>query len=72
MSVSNLSNAPSTTNRTTTDPNLKIAWRYGLNKKPESKDENESSNSYEHYNNQFDLTQNWCRDQIHKIYHFFH
>ncbi|KHC84646.1 elongator complex protein 4 [Candida albicans P78042] len=57
VSVSNLSNAPSTTNRTTTDPNLKIAWRYGLNKKPESKDENESCNSYEHYNNQFDLTQ---------------
>ena len=28
-----------------------------MNKKPESKDENESSNSYEHYNNQFDLTQ---------------
>lgn len=55
VSVSNLSNAPSASTRSA-DPNLKIAWRYGLNKKPESKDEVENT-TYEHYNNQFDLTQ---------------
>lgn len=55
VSVSNLSNVPSASTRSA-DPNLKIAWRYGLNKKPESKDEVENT-TYEHYNNQFDLTQ---------------
>lgn len=55
VNVSNLSNAPSLATRSA-DPNLKIAWRYGLNKKPESKDEVENT-TYEHYNNQFDLTQ---------------
>ncbi|RCK63534.1 Elongator complex protein 4 [Candida viswanathii] len=55
VNVSNLSNVPSSSTRAA-DPNLKIAWRYGLNKKPESKEEVEKT-TYEHYNNQFDLTQ---------------
>lgn len=35
---------------------MKIAWRYGLNKKAEGNDEN-PINNYEGYNNQFDITQ---------------
>ncbi|KAG7660693.1 ELP4 [[Candida] subhashii] len=57
VSVSNLSNAP-TTGRI--DPSLKIAWRYGLNKKPDSSESVEgtggSSTAYENYNHQFDIT----------------
>ncbi|EMG49469.1 ELP4 Elongator complex protein 4 [Candida maltosa Xu316] len=58
VSVSNLSNTPSSASGAT-DPNLKIAWRYGLNKKPGSKEtEDEMENTtYEHYNHQFDITQ---------------
>ncbi|CAI5756990.1 unnamed protein product [Candida verbasci] len=35
---------------------LKIAWRYGLNQK-KSEEQNQENSTYEHYNNQFDLTQ---------------
>ncbi|ODV67146.1 PAXNEB-domain-containing protein [Hyphopichia burtonii NRRL Y-1933] len=51
VSVSNLSSAPSS-NRAEKD--MKIAWRYGLNNK---KQEQENNTVYEHYNNQFDITQ---------------
>lgn len=52
VSVSNLTNSGASAAR---NEDLKIAWRYGLNKKNQAQ-ENESG-SYEHYNNQFDITQ---------------
>lgn len=53
VSVSNLSNSGSNTRN---EKDLKIAWRYGLNKKVEGKDSVNDEN-YEYYNNQFDITQ---------------
>lgn len=52
VSVSNMANSGASAAR---NEDLKIAWRYGLNKKNLAQ-ENESV-TYEHYNNQFDITQ---------------
>ncbi|KAK7678200.1 hypothetical protein QCA50_018766 [Cerrena zonata] len=52
VSVSNLSSAP---NSNRAEKDMKIAWRYGLNNKKQQEQENNTV--YEHYNNQFDITQ---------------
>lgn len=52
VSVSNLATNGGARN----EKDMKIAWRYGLNKKPETQDTNNQT-SYEFYNNQFDITQ---------------
>ncbi|KAI5962241.1 ELP4 [Candida pseudojiufengensis] len=54
VSVSNIANSSSDGGR---DSKMKIAWRYGLNKKDEDKNEINNGNNYENYNHQFDLTQ---------------
>ncbi|RLV92979.1 Elongator complex protein 4 [Spathaspora sp. JA1] len=54
VSVSNLVQTPNVRGAPGTTQDLKIAWRYGLNKKP---DEEVVTTNYEHYNHQFDLTQ---------------
>lgn len=53
VSVSNIARG---SNAARSDLKMKIAWRYGLNKKEGDK-ENEVGGTYEHYNNQFDITQ---------------
>ncbi|KAI5970849.1 ELP4 [Candida margitis] len=53
VSVSNIAHG---SNVARNDSKMKIAWRYGLNKKEDAK-ESESGGAYEHYNNQFDITQ---------------
>lgn len=55
ISVSNLSSNGTSTGATRSENDMKIAWRYGLNKK--SSEEQESLTAYEYYNNQFDITQ---------------
>ncbi|EGW32500.1 uncharacterized protein SPAPADRAFT_61563 [Spathaspora passalidarum NRRL Y-27907] len=58
VSVTNLAQASSGPNVRAAAPDLKIAWRYGLNKKPEEESNgSDSTATYEHYNHQFDLTQ---------------
>lgn len=58
VSVSNLANDSSRKELKKDDPttsDMKIAWRYGLNKKDDSS--NDTPSTYEYYNNQFDITQ---------------
>lgn len=56
VSVSNLATSTAAGTSSRNEKDMKIAWRYGLNKKPETQDANNQS-TYEHYNNQFDITQ---------------
>ncbi|CAK7894350.1 elongator complex protein 4 [[Candida] anglica] len=58
LSISNLSNSTAGTTARS-DKDLKIAWRYGLNKKPEDADDTEvsSGGAKDDYNHQFDITQ---------------
>jgi len=53
VSVTNIAHG---TNAVRNELKMKIAWRYGLNKKDDDK-ENEVRGAYEYYNNQFDITQ---------------
>ena len=57
LSVSNIAHS---SNVARDELKMKIAWRYGLNKKAEElgKNKDDATNTaYEHYNNQFDITQ---------------
>lgn len=53
VSVSNIAHG---SNISRNELKMKIAWRYGLNKKDDDK-ESEAGGAYEYYNNQFDITQ---------------
>ncbi|KAI5949728.1 ELP4 [Candida theae] len=54
VSVSNIAHG---SNVSRNDSKMKIAWRYGLNKKDVVEKESEPGVAYEHYSHQFDITQ---------------
>lgn len=55
VSVNNLASNSGTGLPARNEKDLKIAWRYGLKKKEAQEESNQTA--YEHYNNQFDITQ---------------